>query len=345
MSLKLYKIDTTINYHPDCTARMETAGGKISSSWLEENDEEIKKTLQSVKFVAREAYNLENIGETDFIRSVYRALLFSERFVEKVGNAMSEDVMFFPCKLICDGVGLDWYVAKIKRRIPIIDKEASTYQTLSGGYKIIAHARYRKDIEEPFFIASDIENGTHFVVSELFMDLCKQNGLLIKFIETEPSCPRTEEPEKPAHLPKEGSEDMAGLKDKILELVQYLNSEKIIEINELEVWSNQTFEDIVALLRKKLQETYPETDPKPQQPLHPRLQNIHYANGFTNEKLKQSAFMLSEIERYLNINKFLDHDAVVEFFNKKITSKGFVVNPTALVMVDIESLFMSSREA
>lgn len=344
MSLKLYEIDTTINYHPDCTARIETAGEKISPSWLEEGDEEIKKTLQSVKFVAREAYTLANIEETDYIRSVYRALLFSKRFVERVGNAMSEDVLFFPCELICDGVGLDWYVAKIIRRIPIIDKEASTYQTLSGGYKIIAHARYRKDIEEPFFIASDVEKGTHFVVSELFMDLCKKNGLLIKFIETEPSCLRTEEPEKSAHLLKEGSEDMAGLKDKMLEFIQHLKNEKIIEINELAAWSNQTFEDIVSLLRKELEETYPETKPKALQPLPPRLQNIHYANGFSNEKLKQSALELSEIERYLDSNKFLDHDVAVDFFNNKITSKGFVVNPTALVMVHIDSLFMSRRE-
>lgn len=344
MSLKLYEIYTTINYHPDCTARIETAGQKISSFWLEKDDEEIVKTLQSVKFVAGEAYTLENIEETDYIRSVYRALLFSKRFVERVGNALSEDVRFFPCKLICDGVDLDWYVAKIIRRISIIDKDASTYQTLSGGYKIIAHARYRKDIEEPFFIARDIEHNTQFVVSELFMDLCKKNGLLIKFVETEPSCLRTEEPEKSARFFKEESENMAGLKDKMLELIQHLNNEKIIQINELAAWSDQTFEDIVSLLRKELEETYPETKPKPLPSLPPRLQNIHYANGFSNEKLKQSALALSEIERYLDSNKFLDHDVSVDFFNNKITSKGFVVNPTALVMVHIESLFMSRRE-
>lgn len=344
MSLKLYEIDTTINHHPNCMAGIETAGETISASWLEKGDEEIERTLQSVKFVAGEAYTLENIEETDFICSVYRALLFSKRFVERVGNTMSEDVMFFPCELICDGVGLDWYVAKIIQRIPIIDKEASTYQTLSGGYKIIIHARYRKDIEEPFYIARDVEVGARFVVSELFMDLCKENGLLIKFIEAEPPCQRTEEPEKPTRSLQEGSEDMAGLKDKMLELVQHLNNEKIIEISKFDTWNNQTFEDIVSLLREELQETYPETKPEPLQPLHPRMQNIHYANGFSDEKLKQSAFALDEIERYLNINKFLDHDVAVDFFNNKITSKGFAISPTALVRVMIESLFMSSRE-
>lgn len=95
------------------------------------------------------------------------------------------------------GVGLDWYVAKIIRRIPVIDKEASTYRTLAHGDEVINRARYRKDIEETFYIARDVEHSTYFVVSELFMDLCKKNGLIIEFIETEPSCVRVEGPKKP----------------------------------------------------------------------------------------------------------------------------------------------------
>jgi len=298
--------------------------------------------LQPFKFTAEQAYTLENIDETDYIEGALP--LFSKRFVNKVGNVMSKDVLFFPCKLICDGAGLDWYVAKIIRRIPIIDKEASTYLTLSGGYKVIKNARYRKDIEELFYIASDVEEKSRFVVSELFTDLCKENGLFIKFDELEPSSLRTEEPKKPARPIEEGVDDMAGLKDKMLELVQHLNSEKIIRVDEFDKWSNQAFEDIVPLLKRELQETYPQTELRPLQPMLSRRQNVHYANGFSNEKLKQSAVMLSEIEQYLNINKFLDHDASVEFFNNKITSKGFVVHPTALVKVMIESLLMSRRE-
>lgn len=79
---------------------------------MEEGEDEVKRTLQSVKFVAGEAYSLENIEETDFIRSVYRALLFSKRFVERVENAMREDVLFFPCKLIC--MALAWIGMSLK---------------------------------------------------------------------------------------------------------------------------------------------------------------------------------------------------------------------------------------
>ncbi len=83
---------------------------------------------------------------------------------------------------------------------------------------------------------------------------------------------------------------MVDLKEKIIELTKHLNSEKIIELNEFDNLSNQAFEDIVLLLRKKLQETYPETK------LKRIMKSIHYANGFSDEKLKQSAFIFDEIE-------------------------------------------------
>lgn len=48
---------------------------------------------------------------------------------------------------------------------------------------------------------------------------------------------------------------------------------------------------------------------------------------FEEGKLKQSAYLLDDIEQYLAINKFLNHNSGVDFFNKKITTKGFVITP------------------
>ena len=71
------------------------------------------------------------------------------------------------------------------------------------------------------------------------------------------------------------------------------------------------------------------------------MKSVHYSNGFTDEKLKENAFLLDEIEQYLVINKFLSHDAAVAYFNNKITSKNFVITPPALVRVMTESLLFS----
>ena len=71
------------------------------------------------------------------------------------------------------------------------------------------------------------------------------------------------------------------------------------------------------------------------------MRSIHYSNNFTDERLKENALLLDEIEQYLVINKFLDHDISVAYFNDRITSENFVITPIALVGVMIESLLLS----
>ena len=73
------------------------------------------------------------------------------------------------------------------------------------------------------------------------------------------------------------------------------------------------------------------------------MKSIHYANSFDDESLKQSAFLLDEIEQYLCFNKFLNHDKSVEYFNEKITADGFVINPENLLEVMLESLLASKK--
>lgn len=130
------------------------------------------------------------------------------------------------------------------------------------------------------------------------------------------------------------------LKQKIIELANHLSSEKIIELNESDVLINQTFDDIVLFLRNKLQETYPKTKLK-----RCIMKSVHYANGFSDEKLKQSAFVLDEIEQYLTANKFLNNNASANYFNNRITTTSFVINPISLVGVMIESLLISKKDA
>lgn len=126
------------------------------------------------------------------------------------------------------------------------------------------------------------------------------------------------------------------LQEKAFVLAKHLHDENIIKINNLDQLNNKTYEEIVLLLRQKLQETYPQTK------LKRTMKSVHFANGFPDECLKRAAFILTdEVEQYLTINKFLDHDTSVDFFNNKITSAGFVINPVSLVCVEFESLCLS----
>ena len=128
------------------------------------------------------------------------------------------------------------------------------------------------------------------------------------------------------------------LKVKMRELIEHLSEEHIIEAVNLDALENKTFHEEVQMLRRILQETYPDTKLKRE-----ILKSVHYANGFPDELLKQSAFVLDEIEQYLTRNKFMNHDEAVTYFNDRITSQGFVINPNSWVGVMVESLSLSKR--
>lgn len=128
------------------------------------------------------------------------------------------------------------------------------------------------------------------------------------------------------------------LKQSLIELIEYLRNENIIGSVRIGDLDSQTFNDLVILLRDILKEKYPKTK------LKQTMKSIHYANGFEDLPLKQSAFLLDEIEQYLSVNKFLDHDKSVEYFNNSITVDGFEVKPENLVLAMIQSLLCCEKQ-
>lgn len=126
---------------------------------------------------------------------------------------------------------------------------------------------------------------------------------------------------------------LMNLKQQMIKLIEHLGNENII--TGVSAKDSQTFEESVILLRDMLKEEYPKTK------LKRIMKSVHYANGFSDLDLKQSAFILDEIEQYLCINKFLNHDKSVKYFNKRILSNEFEINPQNMVLVMIESLLCS----
>jgi hypothetical protein len=182
MSLKLYQIRSTLKNHPDCYAILKEISfhNEVFSFFVMNRDEEEKIREINLHFVAGTGYNLKNVAKTDYILTS-SAMLFSMRFVERIGEILKKEMQFFPCKVICQDVSLDWYAAKIMHYFPLVDKELSTYRTLTDGTKVLKYVKYREDIEEQFYIAKDIENLSYVAVSDLFKNLCEENGLMISF--------------------------------------------------------------------------------------------------------------------------------------------------------------------
>ncbi len=128
------------------------------------------------------------------------------------------------------------------------------------------------------------------------------------------------------------------LKKQMIKLVEHLCNENIITGVSANDLGSKTFDELVILLRDTLKEEYPKTK------LKRIMKSVHYANGFSDLDLKQSAFILDEIEQYLCINKFLNHDKSVKYFNKRIVSNEFEINPQNMVLVMIESLLCSKSK-
>ena len=128
------------------------------------------------------------------------------------------------------------------------------------------------------------------------------------------------------------------LKKQMIKLVEHLCNENIITGVSANDLGSKTFDELVILLRDTLKEEYPKTK------LKRIMKSVHYANGFSDLDLKQSAFILDEIEQYLCINKFLNHDNSVKYFNKRIVSNEFEINPQNMVLVMIESLLYSKSK-
>ena len=128
------------------------------------------------------------------------------------------------------------------------------------------------------------------------------------------------------------------LKEQMIKLIEHLGNENIITGISAKDLDSQTFDGLVILLRDMLKEGYPKTK------LKKIMKSVHYANGFSDLDLKQSAFILDEIEQYLCINKFLNHDKSVKYFNKRILSNEFEINPQNMVLLMIESLLCSKSK-
>ena len=130
---------------------------------------------------------------------------------------------------------------------------------------------------------------------------------------------------------------MDSLKQCLMDLVTHFNTEKIIEV-DINIFDDKTIYESTKLLKEIFKNKYPKTK------LKPMMKSIHYANGFKDEDLKQSAYVLDEIQQYLTIHKFLNHNDCVEFFNKKITEKSFVITPESLFKTHLESLLLSVND-
>lgn len=103
--------------------------------------------------------------------------IFSQRAVSIFERRIASEMSFYKCTV--ENVSEMLSLCKVNNYLPIIDEERTTFRELIDGTKLIDIPAYKCD--KDFFIARDSVFCERMIVSQLFVDLCNEEGVNIEF--------------------------------------------------------------------------------------------------------------------------------------------------------------------
>jgi hypothetical protein len=153
------------------------------------SDIEDKKYIDNVKFsgVAQKGLTHKLLSQTDYLKNArFGGIpLFSERFMEKTNQYLSDKINFYPCQILLNEESYNFHLCRVKHIMPIIDYEKSGYRMLTDGSKILSEPIIiKEDIDEKLLIVRDSTYKSTFVVSDLFKQIVENEKLKIGFYNT-----------------------------------------------------------------------------------------------------------------------------------------------------------------
>ncbi len=126
----------------------------------------VQSTMRSDKLMVSD-YFPANIGVP----------IFSQRAVSIFERRIASEMSFYKCTV--ENVSETLSLCKVNNYLPIIDEERTTFRELIDGTKLIDIPAYKCD--KDFFIARDSVFCERMIVSQLFVDLCNEEGANIEF--------------------------------------------------------------------------------------------------------------------------------------------------------------------
>lgn len=133
--------------------------------------------------VAVDFPNFAAFSHPDYLAANIGIPIFSERAAEILYNKLANELKFYKCIVECGGESKRFMLAKTLKYLPLIDESLSDFRNLTDGERALTVAKYNTYSAEDFYIARDNVFRGRLVVSQLFVDLCKQEKLDISFAE------------------------------------------------------------------------------------------------------------------------------------------------------------------
>ena len=137
---------------------------------------------QQAVFIAQEGYTPDNISQTDFIQTIPKMPLFSERFVHKLGEHLEQELAFFPAKLKVRDKEFKYFLGKIKPLLALVDFEQSDFYEIDGEQFIDYPPVFLDNIEGFEYCAKERSDPLVWVFTEKFKELVIANNLNIAFL-------------------------------------------------------------------------------------------------------------------------------------------------------------------
>jgi len=133
-----------------------------------------------IVFQAQKGLNLNSIKSFDYLEGFMDVHIFSENFKNTLEEILRNEIVFYPCKILCDGEKIDFYIAKFINYLDTINREKSEYSTYSDGVEKLETPVFKSEIDFSYAVR-DINEPTISLVSKKFVDLSEKHNFRIKF--------------------------------------------------------------------------------------------------------------------------------------------------------------------
>jgi hypothetical protein len=132
---------------------------------------------------ANKRIKLKKVETADYLPLIVNIPIFSEKAKNLFSDIFPNEADYHECCVDCEGTRLKFYLCRILKFIPLINREKSTFRHLTDGTPMVHFPVYHEKFADNFYIARDEEHTSYLGVSQLFVDRCKSEKLKIDFSE------------------------------------------------------------------------------------------------------------------------------------------------------------------
>ena len=180
--IMIYSLITSV-LRPDALVDISSNAERFHGLFVALNGNDKFLSYSRIVFTAQNGYTDKDLMELDYLSSSLGIPIFSKKFVDLVGEILSEDASFYKCIVRNKENEYDYFVCNIEKKESLVDIDNSEYRILTDGRKVIKKPVFIRRQKDDFFIARD-EIFTHlYAVSEKFISLINNYNLLVSYKE------------------------------------------------------------------------------------------------------------------------------------------------------------------